>query len=188
MLAAGLKILQLLCLTSCRLNVAHGPLSFCGITSDSNPYGFRNCLDGLWRQGVCVVHSLCMGFQTVPGNVPWLVTVVTDPRGVLGLCTIQVHGLWFSWLADGGGRCRGQAGRGLSRGGRSNRAHQGCGRVLRHCCLRAGGVEPPPLVVEDGGLTLPFDPSPGHQLQSVDTLPQAGVEHLLEVMDKSNIP
>ena len=36
-------------------------------------------------------------------------------------------------------------------------------------------------------LTLPFDPSPGHWPQSVDTLPQAGVECLLEVMDKSNV-
>ena len=51
----------------------------------------------------------------------------------------------------------------------------------------AGGIEPPPLVVEDGGLMLPFNPSPGHLLQSVDTLPQAGVEHLLKVMDKSNV-
>ena len=51
-----------------------------------------------------------------------------------------------------------------------------------------GGIEPPPLVVEDGGLALPFDPSPGHQPQSVDTLPQAGVECLLEVVDKSDVP
>ena len=54
--------------------------------------------------------------------------------------------------------------------------------------LRAGGVEPPPLVVKDGSLVLPFDPSPGHRPQSVDTLPQAGVECLLEVVDKSDVP
>ena len=185
---ADSKILRLLCLASRRLNIASGPLSSRGITSDSNPYGFCDCLDGLRRQGVCVAHSLHTGFQTVPGNVPQLVTVVTDPRGVLGLRTIQVHGLRFSRLADRGGRCRGRAGRGLSRGRYSDRAHRGCSGGFRHCCLRAGGVEPPPLVVEDGGLVLPFDPSPGHWPQSVDTLPQAGVERLLEVVDKSDVP
>ena len=80
------------------------------------------------------------------------------------------------------------AGRGLRREGHSNRVHWGCSGVLRCCCLRAGGIEPPPLVVEDGGLVLPFDPSPGHWPQLVDTLPQAGVEHLLEVVDKSDVP
>src|SRR5260370_22420311 len=75
-----------------------------GITSDSNPYSFRDCLDGLWRQGVCIAHSMRMGFQTVPGNVPQLVTIVAGPRWVLGLRMIQVHGLWVrSWFAAGGG-------------------------------------------------------------------------------------
>ena len=55
------------------------------------------------RQYICVAHSMCMGFQTVAGNVPWLVTVVTGPRGVLGLHMIQVHGLQVcSQLAAGG--------------------------------------------------------------------------------------
>ena len=79
-------------------------------------------------------------------------------------------------------------GGGLSRGGHSDRVCQGCSRAFRHCCLRAGGIEPPPLVVKDGSLALPFNPSPGHQPQLVDTLPQAGVEHLLEVVDKSDVP
>src|SRR5260221_4088657 len=43
-----------------------------------------------------------------------------------------------------------------------------------------GSVEPSPLVVKDGGLALPLSPSPGHWMQSVDVLPQAGVECLLE--------
>ncbi len=100
----GLKILELLYLASHGLSVTSDLLSSCGITSDSNSYGFRNCLDGLWRQGVYVVHSMCTGFQAVPGNVPWLVTVVAGPRGVLGLRMIQVHGLRVhNWFAAGGG-------------------------------------------------------------------------------------
>ena len=87
-LVAGLKILRLLCLASHGLDVTSDPLSPHGITSDNNSYGFHDCLDGLWRQGVCVVHSMCTGFQTVPGDVPWLVTVVTDLWGGLGLHTI----------------------------------------------------------------------------------------------------
>ncbi len=58
---------------------------------------------GLWRQGVCIAHLMHAGFWTVPGNVPQLVTVVTGPRWVLGLHTIQVHGLQVhSQLAAGG--------------------------------------------------------------------------------------
>ncbi len=82
---ADLKILQLLCLASHGLDVTSDPLSSHGITSNSNSYGFCDCLDGLWRQGVCIAHLMCMGFQTVLGDVPWLVTVVTGPRWVLGL-------------------------------------------------------------------------------------------------------
>ena len=79
------------------------PLSSHGITSNSNSYSFHDCLDGLQRQGVCVAHSMHMGFWTVLGDVPWLVTVVTGLRWVLGLCTIQVHGLQVhSRLAAGG--------------------------------------------------------------------------------------
>src|SRR5258708_3892675 len=40
------------------------PLSSHGITSNSNSYSFHNCLDGLQRQGVCIVHSMC----GVPGS------------------------------------------------------------------------------------------------------------------------
>ncbi len=90
-----------------------------------------------------------MGFWTVPGDVPWLVTVVTGPRGVLGL-------------------------------------HMIC-RVLGHCCLRMRGIELPPLVIEDRSLMLPFNPSPGHWAQSVNAPPQVGVEHLLKMVDKSDI-
>ena len=52
------------------------------------------------------MHSMCTGFQAVLGNVPWLVTVVAGPRGVLGLHMIQVHGLRVhSQLAAGGRGC-----------------------------------------------------------------------------------
>src|SRR5258707_512084 len=34
------------------------PLSSHGITSNSNSYSFHNCLDGLQRQGVCIVPSM----------------------------------------------------------------------------------------------------------------------------------
>src|SRR5258708_36485942 len=99
---ADLKFLQLLCLASRMLNVASDPLSSHGITSNSNPYGFHDCLDGLQRQGVCIAHSMCVGFRTVLGNVPQLVTIVAGPRWVLGLCTIQGHGLQVcSWFAAG---------------------------------------------------------------------------------------
>src|SRR5258708_19300382 len=101
---ADLKFLQLLCLASRMLNVASDPLSSHGITSDSNPYGFRDCLDGLQRQGVCVAHLMHTGFRTVLGNVPQLVTIVAGPRWVLGLLTIQVPGFrapsCFAPLAD----------------------------------------------------------------------------------------
>ncbi len=50
-----------------------------------------------------------------------------------------------------------------------------------------GGIELSPLVIKNRSLALPFNPSPGHQAQSINALPQAGVEHLLEVVDKSNI-
>jgi len=51
--------------------------------------------------------------------------------------------------------------------------------VLCHFIL----FTPSPLVVEDRGLMLPLSPSPGHQMQLVDVLPQVGVECLLEVVD-----
>src|SRR5258708_8448962 len=103
----GLKILQLLCLTSCGLDVTSDPPSSHGITSNSNPYGFCNCLDGLWRQGVCIVHLMHAGFWTVPGNVPQLVTIVAGPSWVLGLHTTQVHRLHVrSCLAS---RCAGHS-------------------------------------------------------------------------------
>src|SRR5260221_6979866 len=179
LLVVGLKILQLLCLASCGLDVTSDPLSSHGITSDSNPYSFCDCLDGLWRQGVCIAHSMCAGFQTVPGNVPRLVTVVAGLRWVLGLHTIQVHGLQVcsQFAAGGGGRWSGRAHWGHGRGG----------RVLGRHHLRAGSIESPPLVVKNRSLMLPLNPSPGHQVQSVNALPQVGVESLLEVVDESNV-
>ncbi len=37
------------------------------------------------------------------------------------------------------------------------------------------------------GLALPLNPSPGHWAQSIDALPQVGVEHLLEVVDQPDV-
>ncbi len=65
--------------------------------------------------------------------------------------------------------------------------HWGCGRVLGCCHLRVGGIESPPLVIKNRSLMLPLNPSPGHQVQSVNALPQVGVESLLEVVDESNV-
>ena len=61
------------------------------------------------------------------------------------------------------------------------------GGVLGHHHLRAGSIESPPLVVKNRSLALPLNPSPGHWVQLIDALPQAAVEHLLEVVDQPNI-
>ena len=65
--------------------------------------------------------------------------------------------------------------------------HGGGGGVLGHHCLRVGSIELPPLVVKNRSLTLPLNPSPGHRVQSIDALPQAGVECLLEVVDQPDV-
>ncbi len=81
-LVADLKILQFV---TNRLDLINSLISLCGIPSDSDLHGFHDHLGGFWRQYVCIAHSMCTGFWTVVGNVPWLVTVVTDLRWVLGL-------------------------------------------------------------------------------------------------------
>ncbi len=79
-------------------------------------------------------------------------------------------------------------GRGSSGGRQSGgRAWQSCSGVLG-CHLGAGSIELPPLIIKDGGLALPLSPSPRHWLQSVDILPQAGVECLFKMVDESDIP
>src|SRR5260221_121805 len=65
--------------------------------------------------------------------------------------------------------------------------HGGGGRVLGCHHLRAGSIELPPLVVKNRGLALPLNPSPGHWAQSIDALPQVGVEHLLKVVDQPDV-
>src|SRR5258708_9450035 len=99
------------------------------------------------------------------------------------------HALFWVCLCIGaGGRGNGWcAGGGWSRGGKSDEAHWGCCRVLGCCHLRTGGIELPPLVIKNRSLMLPLNPSPGHQAQSVNALPQVGVESLLKVVDKSNV-
>ena len=79
------------------------------------------------------------------------------------------------WVEDG------------AEGGRVHWGHGGGGRVLGHHHLRVSGIESPPLVVKNRGLMLPLNPSPGHQVQSIDALPQVGVERLLEVVDQPDV-
>src|SRR5258708_2607813 len=63
----------------------------------------------------------------------------------------------------------------------------GGGRVLGRHCLRVGSIESPPLVVKNRSLALPLNPSPGHQAQSIDALPQVGVERLLKVVAQPDV-
>src|SRR5258707_1608110 len=76
---------------------------------------------------------------------------------------------------------------GGAEGGRVHWGHGRGGGVLGCCHLRAGSIESPPLVVKNRSLMLPLNPSPGHWAQSIDALPQVGVEHLLEVVDQPNV-
>src|SRR5260221_582199 len=76
---------------------------------------------------------------------------------------------------------------GGAEGGRVHWGHGRGGGVLGCCHLRAGSIESPPLVVKNRSLMLPLNPSPGHWAQSVDALPQVGVECLLKVVDQPDI-
>src|SRR5258708_3591734 len=76
---------------------------------------------------------------------------------------------------------------GGAEGGRVHWGHGGGGGVLGCHHLRVGSIESPPLVVKNRSLALPLNPSPGHWVQSIDALPQAGVERLLEVVDQPDV-
>ncbi len=93
----------------------------------------------------------------------------------------QVHRL-------GGWRCCGsrRLGEGgeCSSGGSDDRrgAEQG---QLSGGSLQLGVSEPPPLVVEQGGLALPLCPSGWHRLKPVDALLEVGMDCLLKSRDGS---
>src|SRR6266436_8699351 len=53
--------------------------------------------------------------------------------------------------------------------------------------LWLGVSEPPPLVVEQGGLALPLCPSGWHRLEPVDALSEAGMDRLLKTINKAYI-
>ena len=59
--------------------------------------------------------------------------------------------------------------------------------LFRSGSLWLGVSESPPLVVEQGGLALPLCPSGGHGLESVDVFLEAGVDHLLKMINKANV-
>src|SRR5260221_13277290 len=119
-------------------------------------------------------------------DVAWFATVEakTGTRVFLHwVGVVQVHRLG-GWRHCSGGRL-GEGG-GCSSGGSGNRrgAEQGW---LSSGSLWLGVSELPPLVVKQGGLALPLCPSGWHRLKPVDALLEAGMDHLLETIDKAYI-
>src|SRR5258707_6011552 len=96
---------------------------------------------------------------------------------------VQVHRLG-GWRHCGGGRL-GEGG-GCGGSGSDNRrgVEQGW---LSGGSLQLGVLEPPPLVVEQGGLALPLCPSGWHGLKLVDALLEVGMDHLLEMINKAYV-
>src|SRR5258708_38106382 len=99
---------------------------------------------------------------------------------------VQVHRLG-GWRCSGGGRLgEGGGGRGGGSGGSDDRrgAEQGW---LSGGNLWLGVSEPPPLVVKQGGLALPLCLSGWHRRKPVDALSEAGMDHLLETINKAYV-
>src|SRR6266436_257860 len=96
---------------------------------------------------------------------------------------VQVHRLG-SWRHCGGRRL-GEGG-GCSGSGSGDRrgVEQGW---LSSGSLQLGVLEPPPLVVEQGGLALPLCPSGWHRLELVDALSEAGMDRLLKMINKAYV-
>src|SRR5258708_38049464 len=96
---------------------------------------------------------------------------------------VQVHRLG-GWRHCGSRRL-GEGG-GCGGSGSDNRrgAEQGW---LRSGSLWLGVLELPPLVVEQGGLVLPLCPSGWHRLELVDALLEAGMDRLLEMINKAYV-
>ena len=96
---------------------------------------------------------------------------------------VQVHRLG-GWRCCSSGRL-GEGG-GCGSGGSDDRrgAEQGW---LSGGSLWLGVSEPPPLVVEQGGLVLPLCPSGWHRLKLVDALSEAGMDRLLKMINKAYV-
>src|SRR5258707_9607584 len=119
-------------------------------------------------------------------DVAWFATVEakTATRVFLHwVGAVQVHRLG-GWRHCGGGRL-GEGG-GCSSGRSDNRrgAEQG---QLSGGSLRLGVLEPPPLVVEQGGLAFPLCPSGWHRLELVDAFSEAGGGYLVQLNKKDYV-
>src|SRR6266446_1597950 len=138
------------------------------------------------RPKVLWVHpsdSADFRLRAISRDMPWCVTVVTQPvPSLVGPRAVEVHGLRSC-------PCRGAdcGGRRCSCGWGSWR--RGCGACVREgrdgweqgSSWRGAGVcrlEASPLVIEEGGLALPFGPGGGHGAEAVDALAEAGVNCL----------
>src|SRR5260221_7138419 len=95
---------------------------------------------------------------------------------------VQVHRLG-GWRCCGGGRL-GEGGCGG--GGSDDRRGVEQGQ-LSGGSLWLGVLEPPPLVVKQGGLALPLCPSGWHRLKPVDALLEVGMDCLLEMINKAYV-
>src|SRR6266436_192301 len=156
-----------------------------------HPNGFYEELQVLgcesWsHRSVDVLDILSMWSSADLCNVAWFATVEakTATRVFLHqVGAVQVHRLggWrhcSSRRLEEGGGCGG-SGSDDRRG-----AEQGW---LSSGSLQLGVLEPPPLVVKQGGLALPLCPSGWHRLKPVDALSEVGMDHLLEMINKAYI-
>src|SRR5258708_1874731 len=130
-----------------------------------------------------------MWFSTDLHNVAWFATVEakTAMRVFLHqVGVVQVHRLGGRRHSGGRRLGEGGGGRGGSGGGSDNRrgVEQGW---LSGGSLQLGVSEPPPLVVEQGGLALPLCPSGWHGLKLVDALLEVGMDCLLEMINKAYV-
>src|SRR5260221_13687017 len=122
-------------------------------------------------------------------DVAWFATVEakTATRVFLHqVGVVQVHRLG-GWRHGSGRRPgEGGGGRGGSSGGSDERrgAEQGW---LSGGSLQLGVSEPPPLVVEQGGLVLPLCLSGWHGLEPVDALLEVGMDCLFKTINKAYV-
>ena len=130
------------------------PLAGCGSKNPATPAS--RCSQAQRCQGPLLLswHHLLQQSSWLPRLLGWSL----ETRGLR--CALDAHG-----VPDSSGRCA-----------------PAC-----YSCNKSEGswtlYGPSPLVVQDGSFALPLNPSPRHWTQPVDVLPQAAVEHLLEVVD-----
>src|SRR5260370_5771 len=134
-----------------------------------------------------ILDILSVWSSTDLHDVAWFATVEakTTMRVFLHqVGAVQVHRLG-GWRCSGSGR-PGEGGgrRGGSGSGSDDRrgAEQGW---LTGGSLQLGVLEPPPLVVKQGGLALPLCPNGWHGLKLVDALSESGLGYLVQMIHKS---